>query len=55
VAQFKNKSIRDPFRVGGDIQAVSRASITMNGAARALRDASRIMAKTFLSPDQVKQ
>lgn len=55
VAQFKNKSIRDPFRVGGDIAAVSRASITINGAARALRDASRIMAKTFLSPEQVKQ
>ena len=55
MAQFKNKSIRDPFRVGGDIAAVSRASITINGAARALRDASRIMAKTFLTPDQVKQ
>ena len=55
VAQFKNKSIRDPFRVGGDIAAVSRASITMNGAARALRDSSRTIAKTFLTPDQVKQ
>ena len=54
VAQFKNKSIRDPFRVGGDIAAVSRASISINGAARAIRDASRTMAKTFLTPDQVK-
>ena len=55
VEQFKNKSIRDPFQVGSDIAAVSRASITMNHAARALRDASRTMAKTFLTPDQIKQ
>ena len=27
-AQFKGKNIRDPFRVGGDVDAVSRASIT---------------------------
>jgi hypothetical protein len=46
--------VRDPFVVGRDIQAVSRASITMNGAARALRDSSRAVAKAFLSPDQVK-
>ena len=54
VAQFKNKSIRDPFRVGADIAAVSRASITINGAARVLRDASRAMAKAVLTPDQIK-
>ena len=54
VARLKGKSVRDPFVVGKDIQAVSRASITMNGAARALRDASRSVAKAFLSPDQVK-
>ena len=52
VAQFKDKSMRDPFLVGKDIAAVSRASITMNGAARALRDASRTMAKAFLTPDR---
>ncbi len=54
VEQFKNKSIRDPFVVGRDIAAVSRASITMAHAARALRDATRTMAKTFLTPDQIK-
>jgi NosR/NirI family transcriptional regulator, nitrous oxide reductase regulator len=54
VARLKGKSVRDPFVVGKDIQAVSRASITMNGAARALRDSSRAVAKAFLSPDQVK-
>ena len=55
VEQFKNKSIRDPFQVGKDIAAVSRASITMNHAARALRDSARTMAKTFLTPESVKQ
>ena len=55
VAQFKNTSSRDPFRVGGDIAAVSRASITIASSARALRDSTRTMAKTFLTPDQVKQ
>lgn len=55
VTQFKNKGIRDPFRVGGDISAISRASITVNGAARAIRESSRTMAKTFLTPDQIKQ
>ncbi len=53
-ARLKGKSVRDRFVVGQDIQAVSRASITMNGAARALRDSSRAVAKAFLSPDQVK-
>lgn len=54
VEQFKGKSVRDPFRVGGDIAAVSRASITMTSAARAVRDAARGMAKAFLTPDQIK-
>jgi NosR/NirI family transcriptional regulator, nitrous oxide reductase regulator len=54
-AQFKGKSIRDQFRVGGDIEAVSRASITMNSAARAVRDSSRQIARALLSPDAVKQ
>lgn len=55
VEQFKNKSIRDPFQIGKDIAAVSRASITMNHAARVLRDATRTMARTFLTPESVKQ
>ena len=53
-AQFKGKSIRDQFRVGGDIDAVSRASITMNSAARAVRDSSRQIARALLTPDAVK-
>jgi len=54
VAQFKGKSIRDPFKVGADIDAVSRASLTINSATRAVRDSSRLMARQFLTPCAVK-
>jgi len=55
VAQFKGKSVRDPFKLGQDVDMVSRASITMNSAVRAIRDSSRTMARTFLNPASVKQ
>ena len=55
VAQFKGKSVRDPFRLGQDVDLVSRASITMNSAVRAIRDSSRAMARQFLNPASVKQ
>jgi transcriptional regulator of nitric oxide reductase len=54
-AQFKGKSVREPFRVGGDIDAVSRASLSINSATRAIRDSSRMMARQFLTPDAVKR
>ena len=53
--QFKGKSIRDPFKVGGDIDAVSRASLSIASATRAIRDSSRMMARQFLNPDAVKK
>jgi transcriptional regulator of nitric oxide reductase len=53
-AQFKGKSIRDPFRVGGDVDAVSRASICIGSAARAIRDSSRMIAKQLLPAEAVK-
>ena len=46
--QFKGKTFRDPFKVGGDVDAVSRASITINSAARAIRDSSRMVARQLL-------
>jgi transcriptional regulator of nitric oxide reductase len=49
-AQFKGKSIRDPFRVGADIDAVSRATITITSAARAIRISARRMATQLLAP-----
>lgn len=49
-AQFVGKSIRDPFRVGADIDAVSRATITISSAARAVRNSARRMATQLLAP-----
>jgi transcriptional regulator of nitric oxide reductase len=54
-AQFTNKSIREPFKVGGDVDAVSRATLSVNSAARAIRDSSRMMARALLTPDAVKR
>ena len=53
--QFKGKSIRDQFKVGGDIDAVSRASLSIGSATRAIRDSARMIARQFLSPDAVKR
>lgn len=49
-AQFASKDIRDPFRVGGDIDAVSRATITVTSATRAVRNSARRIARAFLTP-----
>jgi len=53
--QFKGKRISDPFRVGGDVDAVSRASITINSAARAIRDSSRMVARQLLPAEVSKE
>jgi NosR/NirI family transcriptional regulator, nitrous oxide reductase regulator len=53
-AQFAGKSIRDNFRVGVDVDAVSRASISINSATRAIRDSSRMVARALLNPSDVK-
>jgi NosR/NirI family nitrous oxide reductase transcriptional regulator len=52
--QFKGKSIRDPFKIGVDVDAVSRASITMTSATRAIRNSSRRIARALLTPEAVK-
>ena len=49
-AQFRGKSVRDPFRVGSDIHAVSRATMTVSSAARAVRNSARRIARQLLSP-----
>jgi NosR/NirI family transcriptional regulator, nitrous oxide reductase regulator len=49
-AQFRNKTIRDPFRVGSDVAAVSRATITVTSAARAVRNSARRLARQLLAP-----
>jgi len=47
--QFKGKDVRDPFKLGEDIDAVSRATITMSAAARAIRGTMRRAARTLLT------
>ena len=49
-AQFRGKSIRDPFKVGGDVYAVSRASITITSATRAVKNSARRIARQLLPP-----
>jgi transcriptional regulator of nitric oxide reductase len=49
-AQFKGKDIRDPFKVGGDVAAVSRASISVNSSSRAIRNGARRVARAMLTP-----
>jgi NosR/NirI family transcriptional regulator, nitrous oxide reductase regulator len=53
-AQFRGKDIRDPFKVGKDVDAVSRASITIESATRAIRNSARRVARELLSPDLQK-
>ncbi|MFN2444900.1 MAG: FMN-binding protein [Vicinamibacterales bacterium] len=52
-AQFRGKSIRDPFKVGADVDAVSRATITVSSVARAVRNSARRVAKQLLVPPGV--
>jgi transcriptional regulator of nitric oxide reductase len=47
-AQFKGKNIRDPFKVGGDVDAVSRATMSVTSATRAIRDSARLAARRLL-------
>jgi transcriptional regulator of nitric oxide reductase len=48
-ATFRNKDVRDPFKLGEDVDAVSRATITMSSAVRAIRNSSRRMARQYLT------
>lgn len=48
-AQFQGKSVMDPLEVGNDIDAVSRATITVENATKAIRLGSRQLIRQFLS------
>jgi transcriptional regulator of nitric oxide reductase len=54
-AQFKGKSIFDKFIIGADVDAVSRASMSINSATRAIRDSTRLVARALLDPNAVKR
>ncbi len=53
-AQFLQKSIRDAFRVGSDIDAISTATLTVTSATRAVRNSARRIAKQFLTPPELR-
>jgi len=48
--QFKGKDIRDPFKVGTDVAAVSRATISITSSSRAIRNGARRLARAVLTP-----
>lgn len=53
-AQFKGKSVRDQFRVGDDIDAITRATISVTSASRAVRNSARRVARAYLVPAKNK-
>src|SRR5207248_3174776 len=50
--QFIGKSIRDPFKVGADVDAITQASITVTSASRAIRNSGRRIARSYLTPTE---
>ena len=50
-AQFPGKSVMDTLEVGTDIDAISRATITVESATKAIRQGSRQLIRQFLSED----
>jgi len=51
-AQFRGKNIRDAFKVGVDVDAVSRATISITSASRAIRNSARRAARQLLAPPE---
>jgi len=48
--QYAGKHIGDPFRLGGDIEGISRVSISVRALSRGIRDASRRVAEAKGGP-----
>lgn len=48
--QFAGKDVRDPFKVGTDVDAISRATISVTSATRAIRNSARRVARQLLTP-----
>ncbi len=48
-AQFRGKNIRDAFKVGVDVDAISRATISVTSASRAIRNSARLAARRLLT------
>lgn len=52
--QFAGKDIRDRFRVGDDVDAIARATITVTSASRTVRNSSRRIARAYLAPPETR-
>ncbi len=50
--QFENKNIAEGFRVGRDVDGVSRATITSWAVSRGVRNASRQVARAYLADSE---
>jgi transcriptional regulator of nitric oxide reductase len=49
-AQFTNKDIRDAFKLGVDIDTISRATISVTTVSRTVRNSARRIARALLTP-----
>ena len=52
--QFINKNVHDPFKVRGDVDAVSGATSTVGSATRSIRDTAKRVAEAYLSGGTAK-
>lgn len=50
--QFEQKNIRDRFKVGEDVDAITRATITVTSSSRAIRNSARRIARAYLTPPE---
>ena len=48
-AQFRGKDIHDAFKVGVDVDAISRATISMTSSSRSIRNSARLAARQLLT------
>jgi len=48
-SQFRGKNIRDAFKVGVDVDAISRATISVTSASRSIRNSARMAARQLLT------
>ncbi len=53
--QFRSKSVREPFRVGDDVDAITRATVTVTSASRAVRNSARRIARAYLTPPEASR
>ena len=53
-AQFKGRNVRDPFKVGVNVDAVTSATISVTSATRAIRNSALRIGRALLTPEAAK-